>query len=179
MMVKRRTRQPGRKSGVLAVRVSPETRYRAELLALLHQRSVSEVIEIALARLAAQPESQGGAVIVRPVEVWDGKAAIGTTTSVDLVQETWDHEDWARRLKLAFLHPESLPPEERSFWQGILRDPENFEKPVDSLEIPPDIEFEEDRPVELLDLVFERPNPSLRPFNRALIRAKWDAFRAS
>ena len=173
METKRRARREGRKSGVLAVRVSPETRYRAELLGLLHQRSVSEVIEIALERLASQPESRGGAQLIHQVEAWSSEDQIGDDKAVDLVAETWDEEEWARRFKLAALHPQALPPEERAFWQEILSDPENFERS----EVPDDIEIEDDEPTPVEELAFGRPALKLRPLKRALIQAKWDTFR--
>lgn len=153
--------------------MSPETRYRAELLGLLHQRSVSEVIEIALERLASAPESRGGATLVHQVETWSETDRIGDEKSIDLVQETWDEEDWVRRLKLAALHPQALPPEERAFWQEILSDPKNFERP----EVPDDIEIENDEPTPVEELVFGRPALKLGPLKRTLIQAKWDTFR--
>lgn len=173
METKRRARREGRRSGVLAVRVSPETRYRAELLGLLHQRSVSEVIEIALERLASQPESRGGAQLIHQVEAWSSEDQIGDDKAVDLVAETWDEEEWARRFKLAALHPQALPPEERAFWQEILSDPENFERS----EVPDDIEIEDDEPTPVEELAFGRPALELGPLERALIQAKWDTFR--
>lgn len=175
MKVKRRVRQEGRRSGVLAVRVSPEARYQAELLAQLHQRSVSEVVEIALARLAAQPESRGGAVLVRQVESWDRNAAMGSDKEIDLVQETWDDEDWARRLKLAALHPQALPPEERVFWKEVFGDRENFEDSA----VPDDIDFEEDEPVASERLVFGAAPLNLPVLKRDVVRAKWERFAAA
>ena len=157
----------------MAVRVSPETRYRAELLGLLHQRSVSEVIEIALERLASAPESRGGATLINQVETWSETDRIGDEKSIDLIQETWDEEEWVRRLKLAALHPQALPPEERAFWQGILQDPENFERS----ETPDDIEIEDDEPTPVEELLFGRPALKLRPLKRTQIQAKWEEFR--
>lgn len=154
------------------MRVSPETRYRAELLGLLHQRSVSEVIEIALERLASAPESRGGATLVNQVETWSETDRIGDEKSIDLVQETWDEEEWVRRLKLAALHPQALPPEERAFWQGILQDPENFERS----ETPDDIEIEDDEPTPVEELLFGRPALKLPPMRRDRIREKWLKF---
>ena len=133
----------------MAVRVSPETRYRAELLGLLHQRSVSEVIEIALERLASQPESRGGAQLIDQVEAWSREDQIGDDKAVDLVAETWDEEEWARRLKLAALHPKALPPEERAFWLGILSDPDNFVRS----DIPDDIDIEDGDPTPVEELI--------------------------
>ena len=155
------------------MRVSPETRYRAELLGLLHQRSVSEVIEIALERLASAPESGGGATLVDQVETWRGTIKIGDDVSIDLVEETWDEEEWARRLKLAALHPKCLPPEERAFWLGILGDPDNF---VGS-DVPDDIEIEDDDPTPVEELLFGRPALKLPPMKRGQIRHKWEEYR--
>ena len=157
------------------MRVSPETRYRAELLGLLHQRSVSEVIEIALERLASAPESRGGAVLVDQVETWSETIRIGDDEPIDLIEETWDEEEWARRLKLAALHPKCLPPEERVFWLGILGDPDNF---VGS-DVPDDIEIEDDEPTPVEELLFGRPALKLRPMKRDLIRHKWERFISS
>ncbi len=156
------------------MRVSPETRYRAKLLGLLHQRSVSEVIEVALERLAAAPESRGGATLVDQVETWSQTIKIGDDEHIDLVQETWDEEEWARRLKLAALHPMGLPPEERAFWLGILRDPDNF---VGS-DVPDDIEIEDDDPTPVEELLFGRPALKLRPIKRDVVRGKWQDFLA-
>jgi len=153
--------------------VSPETRYRAELLGLLHQRSVSEVIEIALERLASQPESRGGAQLVSQVEAWSSEDQIGDDKAVDLVAETWDEEGWARRLKLAALHPQALPPEERAFWLGILHDPDNFVRS----DIPDDIDIEDGDPTTVEELLFGPPALKLRPLRRAAIRQKWEDFR--
>ncbi len=175
METKRRARRKGRRSEVLAVRVSPETRYRAELLGLLHQRSVSEVIEIALERLASAPESRGGAVLVNQVETWSETIKMGDDETIDLIEETWDEEEWARRLKLAALHPKCLPPEERVFWLGILGDPDNF---VGS-DVPDDIEIEDDEPTPVEELLFGRPALKLRPMKRDLIRHKWERFISS
>ena len=155
------------------MRVSPETRYRAELLGLLHQRSVSEVIEVALERLAAAPESRGGATLVDQVETWSETIRIGDDKPIDLVQETWDEEEWARRLKLAALHPMGLPPEERAFWLGILRDPDNFVRS----DIPDDIEIEDAEPTPVEELLFGRPALKLPPMKRGQIRHKWEEYR--
>ena len=174
MSTKRRLRRVGRRSEVLAVRVSPRTRYQAELLALLHQRSVSEVVEIALERLAALPESQGGATVIRPVEVFQRDAMIGDDDVIDLVTETWDEEEWARRYKLYLLHPQALPPEERSFWLQICRDRENFEDDG----VPEEIELDDDIPLSADELIFGKRRLRVPAMKRDAIRAKWEKFQA-
>ena len=110
---------------------------------------------------------------IRKVETWSETDRIGDEKSIDLVQETWDEEEWARRLKLAALHPMGLPPEERAFWLGILRDPDNFVRS----DIPDDIDIEDGDPTTVEELLFGPPALKLRPLRRAAIRQKWEDFR--
>lgn len=172
MDTKRRSRRVGRRSEVLAVRVSPRTRYQAELLALLHQKSVSEIVEAALEQLAALPESSGGATLKGQVEVFRRRARMGDDENTDLVTETWDEEEWARRFKLYLLNADALPPMERSFWLEIYRDQSNFEDDG----VPEDIDIEDDDPPTTDELIWGKPNLRLPRMKRDVVRAKWEAF---
>ena len=114
-------------------------------------------------------------MLVNQVETWSETIKMGDDETIDLIEETWDEEEWARRLKLAALHPKCLPPEERVFWLGILGDPDNF---VGS-DVPDDIEIEDDEPTPVEELLFGRPALKLRPMKRDLIRHKWERFISS
>lgn len=173
MEIRRRSRRVGRRSEVLAVRVSPRTRYQAELLAMLHRRSVSEIVEAALQRLASLPESSGGATLKGQVEVFRRNARMGDDEDTDLVTETWDEEEWARRFKLYLLHADALPPVERLFWLEIHRDRSNFEDDG----VPDDIDIEDDIPLTADELIWGKPKLRMPRMKREVIRPKWEAFR--
>jgi hypothetical protein len=98
-----------RRTEFVTARITGPARHYLEVLARLHDESLSSVIQRAIVQMATARVEHGGA--------WINPDNDGS--SRQLARDTWAEEEWLRRLKLFLIYPEWTPARERQFWEKI------------------------------------------------------------
>jgi len=102
-------RSDKRRTEFVTARITGPARHYLEVLARLHDESLSSVIQRAIVQIASARVEHGGAWINADDE----------KSGRQLATETWAEEEWVRRLKLFLVYPEWMPARERQFWEKI------------------------------------------------------------
>lgn len=98
-----------RRTEFITARITGPARHYLEVLARLHDESLSSVIQRAIVQMASKRMEHGGA--------WIG--ADEEETSKQVARDTWAVEEWLRRLKLFLVYPAWTPAREGAFWGRI------------------------------------------------------------
>jgi hypothetical protein len=102
----KQARSDKRRTEFVTARITGPARHYLEVLARLHDESLSSVIQRAIVQMATARAEHGGAWI----------NADDDKSSRQLARDTWAEEEWLRRLKLFLIYPEWTPLRERQFW---------------------------------------------------------------
>ena len=102
-------RSDKRRTEFVTARITGPARHYLEVLARLHDESLSSVIQRAIVQLASARVENGGAWINADDE----------KSGRQLATETWAEEEWVRQLTLFLVYPDWMPARERQFWEKI------------------------------------------------------------
>jgi len=105
----KKTPSDKRRTEFVTARITGPARHYLEVMARLHDESLSSVIQRAIIQMGMERIEHGGAWIGADQE--DG----GT----QVARDTWAPEEWLRRLKLFLEYPSWTPAREAIFWGRI------------------------------------------------------------
>lgn len=130
----RRHRSEELRTAYVTARISEQSRHYLEVLALLHHRSLSSIIEAGIDRLVGTDVRLLGSFVPTGFDE-ETRCPVGTNYAVD----TWAPEEWLRRFKMSLIEPRTfLSPAEEQFWMAISKQRDLYWLPGNPEDLPDD-----------------------------------------